>query len=254
MYDKLIEFKKLNYSYDGNILQLKDINFYIKKNEKVGIIGANGAGKSTLLKLILGLLNPSSGEVLYNSKIINKKSINNIRQKVGYAFQDPDNQLFMPTIHDDITFRAKQENKSEEECKKLSTKILTDIDALYLADKTPYKLSGGEKRLASVAVALSNCPELLVLDEPTVGLDPRSRRTLINLLKTRPETCLLTTHDMDMAYEVCDRIIIFFKGEVVADDTTEIIFNNKDLLEASHLEMPLQLQYSMPKEKLFRIL
>jgi len=240
----IIEFKNVNYSYNNDSLQINDISFAVSKNERIGIIGANGAGKSTLLKLLLGLIKPTSGDIIFNNEIIDKKNLKMVRKKIGYAFQDPDNQLFMPTVYDDITFTAKQEKKTEEECFNIANKVLRDIDALYLMDKTPYKLSGGEKRLASLAVALSNNPEVLVLDEPTVGLDPRSRRKLIKLLNKRKETFLLTTHDMDMAYEVCGRIIIFFNGRLIADDSVNNIFNNEELLTTSHLEMPLQLQYS----------
>ncbi|WP_187759784.1 energy-coupling factor ABC transporter ATP-binding protein [Thiospirochaeta perfilievii] len=241
----IVEFKSVNYSYDNQGYQIKNLDLTIFKNEKVGIIGANGAGKSTLLKLLLGLLNPLYGEILFNDILLNKKSLSRVRDKIGYGFQDPDNQLFMPTVYDNIVFTAKQKKIPEDKCREIADKVLLDVNGEELIDKPSYKLSGGEKRVVSLAVALSNEPELLVLDEPTVGLDPKSRRKLINLLNNRQETFLITTHDMDMAYEVCNRVIVLYKGEVVADGSNIEIFTNKELLTKTNLEMPLQLLYGV---------
>jgi len=242
MTDTIVEFGQVTFRYEGRELALKDISMSIKKGETVGIVGANGAGKSTLMKLITGLLKPTEGMVTACGYKVTDKNLKAIRRKVGYTFQDPDNQLFMPSVYEDVAFSARQEGLSDDEVDAIVMKALREVGAGHLKDKASYKMSGGEKRLVTLATVLASEPELLILDEPAVGLDPRARRDLIRLLMHRDETKIITTHDMDMALDLCDRIIVLYDGEIRADDAPMNIFNNKDLLCDNHLELPLRLQ------------
>lgn len=238
----MIEFQGVRYTYEGHDAVLDNISFKIGKGETVAIVGANGAGKSTLMKLMTGLLKPDNGQVAVDGIQVIQKNLKKIRKKVGYTFQDPDNQLFMPSVYEDVAFGARQEGKSNEEVGRIVTKSLKEVGALHLADKASYKMSGGEKRLVTIATALASEPEILILDEPSVGLDPRSRRQLIRLLAARNETKVIATHDMDLALEICSRVIVLYGGIIQGDDTPMGIFDNRDLLCNNHLELPLQLQ------------
>ena len=242
MQQTMIEFEGVRYTYEGHEPVLNNINFKISKGETVAIVGANGAGKSTLMKLMTGLLKPNTGQVNIDGMEVVQKHLKAIRKKVGYTFQDPDNQLFMPSVYEDVAFGPRQEGKSDDEVNGIVTRSLEDVGALHLADKASYKMSGGEKRVVTIATALASEPEILILDEPSVGLDPRSRRQLIRLLATRHETKVIATHDMDLALELCTRIIVLYNGVIQGDATPMGIFNNRDLLCDNHLELPLQLQ------------
>lgn len=239
---KLVEFKEINFSYKKELV-LDNLTFHVNKNEKVAIIGANGAGKSTVLKLLSGLLIANNGSILFNGDILNKKHISSVRERIGFAFQDADAQLFMPSVYEDIVFFAKQKKINPEEIAIIASKALTSVGIGDLKDKAPYNLSGGEKRLASIAVAIANEPQLLILDEPSVGLDPKSRREVANVLKERRESLLITTHDMDLAYDICDRIIVLHKGKVLIEGSPSDVFDENDILTKANLEKPLQLQY-----------
>lgn len=239
---KAVAFSNVSFCYEGKDMVLKEVTMDIKSGETVAIVGANGAGKSTLMKLITGLLKPTEGAVEACGYDVVPKNLKAVRKKVGYTFQDPDNQLFMPSVYEDVAFGARQEGHDEEAVREIVEKALTAVGAVHLKNKASYKMSGGEKRLVTLATVLVSDPELLILDEPAVGLDPRARRELIRLLKGRPETKLITTHDMDLALELCDRIIVLYDGQIQADDTPMNIFRNRDLLCDNHLALPLRLQ------------
>ena len=237
----IIEFQDVRYTYENHEPVLEGISFKINQGETVAIVGANGAGKSTLMKLMTGILKPDQGQVSIDGMKV-EKHLKAIRKKVGYTFQDPDNQLFMPSVYEDVAFGPKQEGKSKEEVDQIVSKSLTAVGGLHLADKASYNMSGGEKRVVTIATALASEPEILILDEPSVGLDPRSRRQLIHLLASRNETKIIATHDMDLALELCTRVIVLYKGAIQGDAAPMVIFNNRDLLCDNHLELPLQLQ------------
>lgn len=239
---EVITFEKVSFHYEKQEPILSDISFKINKGETIGIVGANGAGKSTLMKLITGLIMPVEGKVFVEDMEVTRKNLKAVRKKVGYTFQDPDNQLFMPSVYEDVAFAARQEGKSDQEVKIIVEQALNEVNGLHLVDKASYKMSGGEKRVVTLATVLASDPEVLILDEPSVGLDPRSRRQLIRLLKSRGETKIITTHDMDMTLELCDRIIVLYQGKVQMDDHPKVIFNNKELLCQNHLELPLVMQ------------
>jgi len=238
----VIHFDHIDFAFEQKEDILKDITLDVYKGETIGIVGANGAGKSTLMKLIMGLLKPSRGKVTVLGMEVCSKNVKEIRKKAGYTFQDPDNQLFMPSVYEDVAFGARQEGKPEKEIKKIVEAALQEVNALSLIDKASYKMSGGEKRVVTLATVLASAPEILILDEPSVGLDPWSRRNLIRLLSKRKETKMIATHDMDLAMDLCDRIIVIYNGVIQAIDTPTNIFGNRDLLCSNHLELPLRLQ------------
>lgn len=238
----IIEFSQVGFHYIEGKEILKNVDLHIRQGESVGIVGTNGAGKSTLLKLITGLIKPTSGNIHVDGLELNSKNLKSIRTKVGYAFQEPDNQLFMPTVAEDVGFYASQQRLSQAEINTIVTHALRQVNGLHLADIPPYQLSGGEKRIVTLATVFASSPEVLLLDEPSVGLDPKSRRNLIQLLAQRPETKMIATHDMDLAMDLCDRIIIMFDGKICADDHPKLIFEDEELLLTYHLEKPLALQ------------
>jgi cobalt/nickel transport system ATP-binding protein len=237
-----IEVRNICYSYPDGLEAVKNMSFTIHHGEAVGIIGANGAGKSTLLMLLMGVLFQERGEVLVGDVGVTKKTLPMIRQRLGMVFQDPEDQLFMTTVYDDVAFGPRNYKLSEKEVESRVANALEMVGISHLKDRAPYRLSGGEKRAAAIASVLSMQPDVLIMDEPTSALDPKSRRKLINLLKSFEHTKIITSHDLDMVLETCNRIIVINKGEVVEDGTALKVLTNKDLLERCGLEMPLSLQ------------
>ncbi|SHH08291.1 energy-coupling factor ABC transporter ATP-binding protein [Tepidibacter thalassicus] len=238
----IIEVNNLSYTYPDGKMALNKINFKIKDGESVGIIGSNGAGKSTLLMNLVGALSPDEGEVYVDNILVEKKTLPLIRKKVGIVFQNSDDQLFMANIYDDVAFGPRNYKLSEEEVRKRVINSLKTVGILHLKDRVAYKLSGGEKRAAAIATVLAMNPDVLVMDEPTTALDPRARRRLINLLRSFSQTKIITTHDLDMVLELCDRIIVLNEGHVVEDGFTLSIFENDKLMQECGLERPLSMQ------------
>ncbi len=237
-----LEVKDLKFSYPDGHEAIKNISFTIHHSESVGIIGANGAGKSTLLMLLMGIIFPQVGEVMVGDIHVTKKTLPLIRQRLGLVFQDPDDQLFMTTVYDDVAFGPRNYKLDEDEVKRRVENALDLVGILHLQNKAPFKLSGGEKRMAAIAAVLSMQPDVLIMDEPTAALDPKARRRVINLLKTFNHTKIITTHDLDMIFDTCHRIIIIKNGEVAADGETYQILSNAKLLDECGLELPLSLQ------------
>ncbi len=237
-----VECKDIYYSYPDGKNAVNGISFKITYGESVGIVGANGAGKSTLLNLLLGIVLPMKGEINIGDITMNKKTLPIIRQRMGLVFQDVDNQLFMSSVYDDVAFGPRNSKLDEEEVNRRVIKALETVGCLHIKDKPPYRLSGGEKRSVAIAAVLSMEPDILVMDEPTAELDPKSRRNLINLLKGFSHTKIITTHDMDMVWETCKRTIIIKDGTIIADGLTKEILCNEELLDRSSLELPLCIQ------------
>lgn len=237
-----VEVKDIYFAYPDGHQAIKGISFAIYHGESVGIIGANGAGKSTLLMLLMGVLFPSQGEVIVGDVRITKKTLPMIRQRLGMVFQDPDDQLFMTTVYEDVAFGPRNFGLDEREVEKRVTKALEQVGILHLKDRAPFKLSGGEKRAAAIASVLSIEPDVLIMDEPTSGLDPKSRRRVMNLLNGFQHTKIITSHDLDMVLELCQRVIIIKDGTTAADGPAGDILVDKQLLEECGLEMPLSLQ------------
>ncbi len=241
MSDINIKVRDICFKYDNKEI-LDNISFEIGRNENVGIIGANGAGKSTLLSVLLGLNKAEKGKVIVNNKIMEKKNVKQIQREIGFVFQNADEQLFMSTVFDDVAFVLKNQGVLEDEIEDRCELILERLNIQHLKNRPPYKLSGGEKKVVSIASILVANPSIIFMDEPTASLDPKSRRVLINLLKELPQTKIITSHDLDMIYETCDRVILVNKGRVVADGTQKDILKNKELLEENNLELPLAFQ------------
>lgn len=238
----LVEVKDLEYVYSDGRRALDGVSFRITHGEAVGIVGANGAGKSTLLLHLTGILFPNAGSVRVGDWPVTKETLPQIRRSVGMIFQDPDDQLFMPTVGEDVAFGPLNLGLPVAEVEKRVIEALETVGALHLKDRPPYKLSGGEKKAAAIATVLSMAPDLLVMDEPSASLDPVSRRRLIAMLAGFKHTKIIATHDLDLILDLCERTIVLSEGKVLADGKTTKIFADKDLLHRGHLEKPLSMQ------------
>ncbi|OGU17547.1 MAG: cobalt ABC transporter ATP-binding protein [Geobacteraceae bacterium GWC2_53_11] len=238
----IVEVRNLQHVYSDGTAALKDISFIITHGESVGIIGANGAGKSTLLQHLNGSLEPTGGSIHIGHTPLSKGTLPDIRRTVGMVFQDPDDQLFMPTVYDDVAFGPLNLGYSIDDVEQRVTEVLELVGAGHLRDKPPYHLSGGEKKRVAIATVLSMSPDILVMDEPTNGLDPFARRQLMKLMKDFKHTRIFTSHDLDMVLELCGRVIVLHEGEVWADGPPLEIFGNSKLLAECRLEKPLSMQ------------
>jgi cobalt/nickel transport system ATP-binding protein len=238
----IVEVKNLRHVYPDGTDALRDVSFRITHGESVAIIGANGAGKSTLLLHLNGYLIPTAGEIRIGDFPLSKGTLPEIRRTVGMVFQDPDDQLFMPTVREDVSFGPLNLGLPPDEVERRVDDALRRVDAAHLLEKAPYHLSGGEKKRVAIATVLSMSPDILVMDEPTNGLDPFARRQLIGLLREFRHTKIFTSHDLDMVMELCERVIILNRGEVMADGPAAEIFRNDELLASCHLERPLSMQ------------
>lgn len=237
----MIKLDNLSFGYEKDNYVLKDLSFGIEQGENVGLIGANGCGKSTLLKILVGLLS-YEGKATAFSLPIEKKNYAEIRRKIGYVLQDSDNQLFMSKVSDDVGFAPKNYGYSKEKIETVVNESLEKVGILHLMNRQNSKLSGGEKKLASIAVVLAMNPEMMLLDEPSNGLDPYNRRKVINILKELPQTKLIASHDLDLIYDTCSRVLVLSDGKIMAEGKTEDILKDKELLEKYHLELPLRFQ------------
>ncbi len=238
----IIEVTELRYSYPDGTQALQGVSFRAVHGESVAIVGANGAGKSTLLLHLNGYLLPSEGKIRIGDLPLTRGTLLEIRRTVGMVFQDPDDQLFMPTVYDDVAFGPINLGLPPDEVEMRVTKALGLVEVPHLKNKPPYRLSGGEKRRVAIATVLSMAPDILVLDEPTTGLDPLARRQLIGLLKNFRHTKIIASHDLDMVADLCERTIVLHEGAVRADGPTAEIFRNDALLAACRLEKPLSMQ------------
>ena len=205
----------------------------------MAIVGANGAGKSTLLQHLNGLLRPDSGSVQIEGVALMRTTLPALRRRVGYVFQDADDQLFMPTVQDDVAFGPLNLGLTPPEVQARVQAALAAVGATALAARAPHRLSGGEKRAVAIAGVLAMAPSILALDEPTTGLDPAGRRRLIELLRGLPLTRVIATHDLDLVLDLCPRVIVLHQGRVQADGAPQVLFADADLLRRCHLEPPL---------------
>lgn len=238
----IVEVTNLRHVYPDGTEALRSVSFRITHGESVAIIGANGAGKSTLLLHLNGYLATNEGAIRIGDFPLNKGTLPEIRRTVGMVFQDPDDQLFMPTVFDDVAFGPLNLGLTGAEVEKRVDDALSRVGAGHLRDKPPYRLSGGEKKRVAIATVLAMSPDILVMDEPTSGLDPFARRQLMALLKDFHHTRIFTSHDLDMVLELCERTIVLHEGEVRADGPTLDIFQNEALLRACRLEKPFAMQ------------
>ncbi len=233
----MLQFDKVSYSYPGGSPVLKEISFKIEEGEQVGLIGANGAGKSTLMKAALGLIGVD-GTIRVDGLEMNRNNLSAIRRVLGYVLQNSDNQMFMPTVLEDMIFGPINYGMSRADAEKLAEDTLKQLHMEYLKDRHNHRMSGGEKRMAAIATILAMEPKIMLMDEPSAALDPRNRRMLINMLNELPVTKIIASHDLDMIMETCDRVILINDGRIVADGETLTILSNKQLLEENNLELP----------------
>lgn len=235
--DPCILIRDLSFSYPDGRQALRGIDLTVRKGEKVALVGPNGAGKSTFLLHLNGLLR-GDGLVEVMGREAQERHLRWIRSRVGMVFQHPDDQLFSPTVFDDVAFGPLYAGLPEDEVRGRVQWALEQVALQDYADRAPHHLSLGERKRAAIATVLSMRPEILALDEPTGGLDPRTRRRLTDLLRHLPQTMLLATHDMNLAAEICGRAVILDKGQVVGDGAVEDLLVDEELLEAHGLEMP----------------
>lgn len=224
-------FDNIHYSYTPEREVLRGLTLRLDHGEKVALVGANGAGKSTLMLHANGLLTPSSGRVAIGDMVISPKTLPIIRQSVGMVFQNPDDQLFMPTVEEDVGFGPANMHLSREEIAARVERALQAVSALDLRHRSPQQLSGGEKHRVAIATVLAMEPSILVMDEPSAGLDPRARRQMIELLLGFGHTALIATHDLDLAQRLCPRTVIMLAGQIAADGPTEQILGDSALLD-----------------------
>jgi cobalt/nickel transport system ATP-binding protein len=232
-----IEIHDLSFAYPDGRPALRDVSLSVQSGEKVALVGPNGAGKSTLLLHLNGILRGNGHVRVMGQKVI-EPHLAHIRARVGLIFQDPDDQLFSPTVFDDVAFGPLYAGLSEEEVRQRVDWALAQVELEQYAGRVSHHLSLGEKKRAAIASVLSMQPDILALDEPTVGLDPRTRRRLIELLQGLPQTMLGATHDMRVVVEVFPRTVILDGGQIVADGPTREIMMDEQLLEAHGLEVP----------------
>lgn len=242
----MIEFENVSFSYEKKIPVLKNLSFSINEGESVGLIGANGAGKSTIMKIMLGLI-PCDGEVRVDGVPVKKENLPEIRRKLGFVLQNSDNQMFMPTVYEDMMFAPRNYGLSKEEAEEKVDKVLAELGLTELKHRYNHKISGGEKRMAAIATVLAMEPQAVLMDEPSTALDPMNRRTVINAINKLTMTKLIASHDLDMILDTCDRVILISNGEIVADGRVEEILGNKELLEANRMELPYCLAGYNPK-------
>lgn len=238
----IVEFKDVFFRYPDGTEALKGVSFRITHGESVGIVGANGAGKSTMLMQMNGSLLPTSGRVTIGDLQLLNTTRQEIRRKVGIVFQNPDDQLFMPTVFEDVAFGPLNLGLTAECVQERVHDALKTVNSLELKEKPPHHLSGGQKRAVSIASVLAMDPDILVMDEPAANLDPRSRRSLITMLRSFAHSKIIASHDLDLILDVCSRCIVIRDGAVVADGPARDILTNKRLMEQNNLELPLSLQ------------
>ena len=238
----IIDFKDVHFAYPDRTEALSGISFRITHGESVGIVGANGAGKSTLISHMNGYLLPAQGRIIIGDVQLDKTTRSDIRKKVGVVFQNPDDQLFMPTVFDDVSFGPLNLGLSEERVIERVNEALNTVGCYDLKDKPPHRLSLGQKRAVSIATVIAMQPDILVMDEPAANLDPKSRRQLINLLKEFKHSKIIASHDLDLILDVCDRCIVIGAGKVRADGPVKELLLNEKLMKENNLELPLSLQ------------
>jgi len=238
----LVAVQDLTYTYPDGTGAVRGISFSIHHGESVAVVGANGAGKSTLLLHLNGSLTPQGGTVRIGDFPLTKATLATVRRTVGMIFQDPDDQLFMPTVAEDVAFGPLNLGLPPDEVEARVERALERVGAAHLRDRPPHNLSGGEKRAVAIAAVLAMAPDILVMDEPSANLDPRGRRQLIELLAGFNHTKIIATHDLDLVLDLCQRTIVIHEGRVMADGPTGAIFRDNRLMAACRLERPLRLQ------------
>jgi cobalt/nickel transport system ATP-binding protein len=238
----VVDLNDVHFRYPDGTEALQGISFSMVHGESVGIAGANGTGKTTLLLSLAGHLLPTEGEVWIGGVCSTKKTREELRRKVGIVFQRTDDQLFMPTVYEDVAFGPINLGLTPERVDERVRNALEMVGCLHLSSRPPHRLSEGQKRAVSIATVMAMHPDILVMDEPASNLDPKSRRALIELLNRFDHTKIIASHDLDLLLDVCKRCIIIRDGKVIADGVAEEILLNETLLKDNGVELPLSRQ------------
>jgi cobalt/nickel transport system ATP-binding protein len=241
MTEPIVSVEDVKYSYPAGVSALKGVSLEVKQGEKVALLGPNGSGKSTLILLIAGLLTPSKGQIKVFGQLTSSKDFPKLRSRIGIVFQDPDDQLFTPSVKEDIEYGPKNLGLPAEVISERCEHILEDIGIGHLKDRPPHRLSFGEKKKVSLATALILRPELLILDEPTANLDLLSRRALIDMLNelnAEGTTIIISTHDVEALPELADRVIVVSHGSLLGGGEMHKVLQDAALLESAGLELP----------------
>lgn len=242
----VIETRNLTHIYRGKIKALDGVDFEAKPGERIAIIGANGAGKSTLFKHFNGILRPTEGDVLIKGEPVSNKNILDVRKAVGLVFQDPDDQIFAPTVKQDVAFGPMNLGLSAEEIEKRVHEALETVRLTGVEERAPHHLSTGEKKKAAIAGILAMQPEVLVLDEPTAGLDPGGALRLIKLINEMNKrlgiTIITATHEVDIVPLLADRVCIMSAGRIIGEGNMLEIFSSPELIKKTHLRLPIVAQ------------
>lgn len=233
----MITFEHVSFAYDREHPVLQDVSVTIPDGQAVGVIGANGTGKSTMMKVLLGLL-PYTGQIRVDGIPVEKQNLAQIRRKLGYVLQDSDNQMFMPTVLEDMLFAPRNYGLSRAEAEKRVDAVLERLNLTHLKNRYNHKISGGEKKMAAIATILTMEPEVIIMDEPSIALDPYNRRAVIRTVNELPMTKIIVSHDLDLVLETCTRVILMAEGKIVADGSTQEILHNRALLEENRMELP----------------
>jgi cobalt/nickel transport system ATP-binding protein len=236
-----LQVKSLAYAYPDGHQALFGVNLELNKGERVALLGPNGAGKTTLVMHLNGILPTMQGSVKVAGQLVDandKKSLLEIRHKVGIVFQDPDDQLFMPTVGEDVAFGPYNAGLRGADLESSVREALELVGMYEFVDRPPHHLSFGQRRRVAVATVLAMKPEILVMDEPSSNLDPASRRELADIVRSLDVTLLMVTHDLPFAFELCERAVILSGGVIVADDSTVNVLKNTPLLQQHRLELP----------------
>ncbi|KUG14962.1 atpase component niko of energizing module of nickel ecf transporter [hydrocarbon metagenome] len=239
----LLETRDLTYIYPGNVTGLDHVNFIAGRNARIAVIGANGAGKSTLFKHFNGILRPTSGTMLVHGEPVTPHNIREVRKFVGLVFQNADDQIFSPTVEQDVAFGPLNLGLDDETVRHRVEEALAMVGIEHLRERVPHHLSGGEKKRVAIAGVIAMEPQVLILDEPTAGLDPQGVRDLIGVINTLAGeygiTVIFSTHDVSLVPEVADYLYVMHRGGIVSQGTVETVFSDPDLLASVRLDVPV---------------
>ena len=238
----MLEVCNLHYRYPDGREALRGVNLTLNDGEKLALVGANGSGKSTLLLHIAGAVEIQTGAITFRGS----EGSDVLRGNVGMTFQNADDEILMPSVIEDVAFSLVAGGMTPSRAHEHAQNILASLGISHLASRPPHRLSGGEKRLVTFAGLLASNPEILALDEPTAGLDPKARRRVINFLRESEKAVILATHDLDMALDICGRAVILHEGAISAEGVLPELFTDKKILEANNLELPLRYSLSNP--------